>query len=330
MSVVKPFVGSQNDGPSDAAVLRPLLDSNLGIIVANGICPRYGDIDAYHMMACAIDEAVRNVIAVGGRIGRIAGLDNFCWPDPIPAPTNPDAEYKLAQLVRANQALYEYCLAYDLPCISGKDSMKNDYRIGDTKISIPPTVLFSVLGVIDDVTTAVTMDAKRPGDVVYVLGLTRAELGGSEYYALLGHLGNSVPRVDAAAARRLYEALSTAIARGLVASCHDCSDGGLAVALAETAFAGGFGMNIDLRLMPAASDLRDDFMLFSESPSRFVVTVHSEHMAAFESTLHGLPCAAVGTVADTDMFRVVGRSGSPIIEADIDRLKTAWQQPLNW
>jgi phosphoribosylformylglycinamidine synthase subunit PurSL len=330
MSVVKPFVGSQNDGPSDAAVLRPLLDSNLGIIVANGICPRYGDIDAYHMMACAIDEAVRNVIAVGGRIGRIAGLDNFCWPDPIPAPTNPDAEYKLAQLVRANQALYEYCLAYDLPCISGKDSMKNDYRIGDTKISIPPTVLFSVLGVIDDVTTAVTMDAKRPGDVVYVLGLTRAELGGSEYYALLGHLGNSVPRVDAAAARRLYEALSTAIARGLVASCHDCSDGGLAVALAETAFAGGFGMNIDLRLMPAASDLRDDFMLFSESPSRFVVTVHSEHMAAFESTLRGLPCAAVGTVADTDMFRVVGRSGSPIIEADIDRLKTAWQQPLNW
>nr|MDQ3831122.1 AIR synthase-related protein [Candidatus Tectomicrobia bacterium] len=199
-SVVKPFVGLQNDGPSDAAVLRPLLGSDLGLVVANGICPRYGDIDTYHMVACAIDEAVRNVIAVGGRIGRIAGLDNFCWPDPIPSPTNPDAEYKLAQLVRANQALYEYCLAYDLPCISGKDSMKNDYRVSDTKISIPPTLLFSVLGVIEDVTSVVTMDAKRPGDVVYVLGETRAELGGSEYYALRGHLGSSVPRVDAARA----------------------------------------------------------------------------------------------------------------------------------
>ena len=273
MSVVKPFVGLHNDGPSDAAVVRPLLDSHLGIVVANGICPRYGDLDTYHMVACAIDEAVRNVIAVGGRLGRIAGLDNFCWPDPIPAPTNPDAEYKLAQLVRANQALYDYCRAYDLPCISGKDSMKNDYRMGETKISIPPTVLFSALGVIDDVTRVVTMDAKHPGDVVYVLGTTFDELGGSEYYALLGHLGSRVPRVEAATARPLYESLSVAMAQGLVASCHDCSDGGLGIALAETAFAGGFGMHVDLRFVPGAGDLRDDVALFSETPSRFVVTV---------------------------------------------------------
>ena len=330
MSVVKPFVGCQNDGPSDAAVLRPLLDSLEGIVVANGICPRYGEIDTYHMVACAIDEAVRNVIAVGGRIGRIAGLDNFCWPDPILSPTNPDAEYKLAQLVRANQALYDYCRAYDLPCISGKDSMKNDYRVGDTKISIPPTVLFSVLGVIDDVTTVVTMDAKRPGDVVYVLGLTRAELGGSEYYALLGHLGSSVPRVDALVARRVYEALSTAMAQGLVASSHDCSDGGLGVALAETAFAGGLGMDVDLRRVPGVRDLRDDFTLFSETASRLVVTVHAGHVPAFEAILRGLPWAAVGTVTDIGVFRVVGRSGASIIAADIDRLKAAWQKPLNW
>jgi phosphoribosylformylglycinamidine synthase subunit PurSL len=330
MSVVKPFVGNQNDGPGDAAVLRPLLDCTLGIVVANGICPRYGDIDAYHMVACAIDEAVRNAIAVGGRMGRIAGLDNFCWPDPVPAATNPDAEYKLAQLVRANQALYDYCRAYDLPCISGKDSMKNDYRVGETKISIPPTVLFSVLGVIEDVTAVVTMDAKRPGDVVYVLGVTHAELGGSEYYALLGHLGNSVPRVDAAAARRLYEALSVAIARGLVASCHDCSDGGLGVALAETAFAGGLGMDVDLRLVPGASDLRDDVTLFSETPSRFVVTVRAEQVMAFEATLQGLPWAAVGHVTATPAFRVVGRAGELIIEASIERLKAAWQRPLDW
>jgi phosphoribosylformylglycinamidine synthase II len=330
MSVVKPFVGSQNDGPSDAAVLRPLLASNLGIIVANGICPRYGDIDTYHMVACAIDEAVRNVIAVGGRFGRIAGLDNFCWPDPVPSPTNLDAEFKLAQLVRANQALYEYCLAYNLPCISGKDSMKNDYRVGETKISIPPTVLFSVLGVIDDVTKVVTMDAKHPGDVVYVLGVTRPELGGSEYYALRGQLGRNVPRVDAASARRLYEALSAATARGLVASCHDCSDGGLGVALAEMAFAGGFGLDIDLRHVPSDGDLRDDVTLFSESASRFVVTVRVEQASAFESALAGVPCAAVGQVTEAGTCRMVGRSGMPIIEVGIERLKAAWQRPLNW
>jgi phosphoribosylformylglycinamidine synthase II len=330
MSVVKPFVGRQNDGPSDAAVLRPLLDSHLGIVVANGICPRYGDLDTYYMVACAIDEAVRNVIAVGGRLGRIAGLDNFCWPDPIPSAANPDAEYKLAQLVRANQALYEYCRAYDLPCISGKDSMKNDYRVGEAKISIPPTVLFSVLGVIDDVTRVVTMDAKRPGDVVYVLGATHDELGGSEYYALLGHLGSRVPRVDSATARRLYEGISVAIAQGLVASCHDCSDGGLGVALAETAFAGGLGMDVDLRLVPGASDLRDDVTLFSETPSRFVVTARVEDTTAFEALLHGLPWAAVGQVTETQAFRVVGRSGALIVAVGIDRLKAAWQKPLAW
>jgi phosphoribosylformylglycinamidine synthase subunit PurSL len=310
--------------------LRPLLDSHLGIVVANGICPRYGDLDTYHMVACAIDEAVRNVIAVGGRLGHIAGLDNFCWPDPIPAPTNFDAEYKLAQLVRANQALYDYCRAYDLPCISGKDSMKNDYRMGETKISIPPTVLFSVLGVIDDVTRVVTMDAKHPGDVVYVLGTTFDDLGGSEYYALLGHLGSRVPRVEAETARPLYESLSVAMAQGLVASCHDCSDGGLGVVLAETAFAGGFGMHVDLRCVPGASDLRDDVVLFSETPSRFVVTVRPEQAAAFETSLQGLPWAAVGHVTDIPAVQVVGRSGVLIIDTAIDRLKAAWQKPLNW
>jgi phosphoribosylformylglycinamidine synthase len=330
MSAVKPFVGAANDGPSDAAVLRPLLHSNSGVIVANGICPRYGDIDTYHMVACAIDEAVRNVIAVGGHLGRIAGLDNFCWPDPIPSPTNPDGAYKLGQLVRANQALSDYCRAYNLPCISGKDSMKNDYRVGDTKISIPPTLLFSVLGVIADVTKAVTMDAKQAGDVVYILGLTQAELGGSEYYALLGHVGNTVPQVHAAAARQLYGALAVATARGLVASCHDCSDGGLGVALAESSFAGGLGMEIDLRLVPGAANLRDDVVLFSESQSRFVVTVHPEHVSAFEATLRGMPCAAVGMVTGTASFRVVGQSGIPIMTASITQLKAAWQQPLNW
>ncbi|HUH66591.1 MAG TPA: AIR synthase-related protein, partial [Syntrophales bacterium] len=180
-SVIKPLSGTSNDGPSDAAVIRPILSSFEGVVVSNGICPRYGDIDTYHMAACAIDEAVRNAVAVGGGLDFLAGLDNFCWCDPVQSEKTPDGEYKLAQLVRANKALYDYTTAYGVPCISGKDSMKNDYHIGDVKISIPPTLLFSTMGRIEDVRKAVTLDAKHPGDLVYVLGETYDELGGSEW-----------------------------------------------------------------------------------------------------------------------------------------------------
>ncbi|MDD5154803.1 MAG: AIR synthase-related protein, partial [Desulfovibrionales bacterium] len=279
--VIKPLSGRNGDGPSDAAVIRPVLSSFEGIVVANGICPRYSDIDTYHMMACAIDEAIRNAIASGGDIRHLAGLDNFCWCDPIQSEKTPDGRYKLAQLVRANQALYDYTTAYGVPCISGKDSMKNDYIVENTKISIPPTVLFSVLGKIDDVRRVQTMDAKEPGDLVYVIGLTKPEVGASEYFALHGYIGNNVPVVDAAAARASYERLTGAICKGLVASCHDCSDGGLGVALAETAFSGGLGMKIDLAAVPGEDIKRDDFLLFSESQSRFVVTVHPDREEAF-------------------------------------------------
>jgi phosphoribosylformylglycinamidine synthase II len=329
-SVVKPLVGILNDGPADAAVLRPLLDSFEGIVVANGICPRYSDIDTYHMAACAIDEAVRNTIAVGGAPGRIAGLDNFCWCDPVQSEKTPDGEYKLAQLVRANQALYDYTRAYGVPCISGKDSMKNDYQIEETKISIPPTLLFSTIGRMDDVRKAVTMDAKAPGHLVYVLGETRAELGGSEWFALNGYIGNEVPKVDAEKAKKLYAALSRAIDTEVVASCHDCSDGGLGVALAETAFSGGFGMAVDLARVPSQGIDRDDYLLFSESQSRFVVTVALEHRDAFESILRGNTFAEIGRVLAEPVFRVRGLGGGGIIEEDIDALKEAWQRPLRF
>ena len=284
-SVVKPLVGVANDGPGDAAVLRPLLDTFEGIVVANGICPRYSDIDAYDMAACAIDEAVRNAVAVGADPDYLAGLDNFCWCDPVASEKTPDGEYKLAQLVRANQAVYDYTTAYGVPCISGKDSMKNDYAIEGTKISIPPTLLFSVLGRIADVRRAVTMDAKRAGDIVYVLGETKNELGGSEWYALHGCVGDNCPRVDAAAARRLYAALHRAMTAGLVASCHDCSDGGLGIALAETAFAGGLGMEVELGKVPRRGLDRDDYVLFSETASRFVVTVAPDKREEFEAVM---------------------------------------------
>ena len=194
------------------------------------------------MTANAVDEALRNYVAVGGSLDLVAGLDNFCWCDPVLSEKTPDGPYKMAQLVRSNQALYDVCMVYNLPLISGKDSMKNDFYDGTTKISIPPTLLFSVIGKIDDARKAVTMDVKRPGDIVYLLGKTADELGGSEYLALSGAIGNKIPKVDAAKAYQRYQAYHEAVAQRTVASCHDLSDGGLAVAAAESAFAGGFGM----------------------------------------------------------------------------------------
>ena len=245
-SVVKPFTGAANDGPSDAAVVRPILDSFEGVVVAHGICPRYSDIDTYHMTANAIDEALRNYVAVGGSLDLVAGLDNFCWCDPVLSEKTPDGPYKMAQLVRSNQALYDVCLAYNLPLISGKDSMKNDFYDGSVKISIPPTLLFSVIGKIEDARKAVTMDVKRPGDIVYLLGKTGNELGGSEYFAMRGGIGNRVPVVDTAKAYQRYQAYHQAVTAGTAASCHDLSDGGLAVAAAESAFAGGYGLALEL------------------------------------------------------------------------------------
>ncbi|HUJ73572.1 MAG TPA: AIR synthase-related protein, partial [bacterium] len=184
-SVVKPLTGVLADGPSDAAVLRPVLGSLQGIAVAHGLCPRYGDLDPYAMAACAVDEAVRGIVAVGGNPARIAGLDNFCWCDPLPGPGNPEAEHKAGQLVRAAQAVHDLAVAYGVPLISGKDSMKNDYVAAGMRISIPPTVLFSALGIVEDVRLAVTMDVKAAGDRIYLVGRTRRELGASELFGQL-------------------------------------------------------------------------------------------------------------------------------------------------
>jgi phosphoribosylformylglycinamidine synthase len=324
-SVLKQFQGADHDGPGNAGVIRPIPGSKRGVAVSCGIAPKYSDLDTYHMMACSIDEAVRNLVAVGAKLGSIAGLDNFCWPDPVLSEKNPDGDFKLAQLVRTCEALYDVCTAYGIPLISGKDSMKNDYRIGDTKISIPPTVLFTAVAVVDDVENVVTMDVKRPGDVVYVLGETKHEMGGSEYLALNGQLGATVPTVDVQASRALYGKLSAAMEAGLVASCHDCSDGGLGAALAESAFAGGYGMDVDI----AGLGLENDAVaLFSESQGRFVVTVSEENAAAFEAALEGQPVYRIGKVVEDKVLKVSGRGAK--VEAPLAELKEAWQRTLRW
>jgi phosphoribosylformylglycinamidine synthase len=330
-SVVKPFTGVCNDGPSDAAIVRPVLESFEGVVTAHGICPRYSDIDTYHMTTNAVDEALRNYVAVGGSLDLVAGLDNFCWCDPVLSEKTPDGDFKMAQLVRSNKALYDICMVYNLPLISGKDSMKNDFYDGTVKISIPPTLLFSVIGKIDDARKAVTMDVKRPGDIVYLLGKTGNELGGSEYLALTGRIGKHVPVVDPAKAYRRYLAYHQSVNARLVASCHDLSDGGLAVAAAESAFAGGCGMNIDLAKVLWKGDQSaksDATLLFSESASRHLVTVHPEQQAAFETVMSGNCFAVIGTVTEEKILVISGLNGNCVIRNGLAELKEAWQSTL--
>jgi phosphoribosylformylglycinamidine synthase len=327
-SVVKPLTGAANDGPSDAAVIRPVYASPRGLAISHGLCPRYSDIDTFAMAACAVDEALRGIVAVGGDPDQVSGLDNFCWCDPLPSRTNPDAAHKAAQLVRACRALAETCVIFGIPLISGKDSMKNDYVAEGKRLSVPPTLLFSAVGIVPDVRKAVTMDTKAPGDRVYLIGATRRELGGSEYWAQRGLLGSSVPQVRAQDASRWYRALHACIQNCWVRSAHDCSDGGLGVALAETAFAGGFGMRLDLAELAKHEKLRPDELLFSETPSRLVVTISPAHRAEFERHMRGLPCHALGEVTQDERLVIQAGRRETWLDLDIASLKEAWQAPL--
>ena len=327
-SVIKPLTGKENDGPSDAGVMRPDLESFNGVVVSHGICPKYSRFDTYHMVACAIDEAIRNNIASGGSLKRMALLDNFCWSDPVASERNPEGQYKLAQLVRANKALYDYTTFFGTPCISGKDSMKNDYMFNNIKISVPQTVLVSAISVIDDVRKAVTMDVKEAGDIVVIVGKTYPELGGSEYFSYFDRRGNIPPRVRANVAKKTYVGLEKAIKMGIIRSCHDISDGGLVCSLAESAFAGGLGMEIDCTRIPQRSIYRDDFLLFSESQSRFIVTIKEENMAAFEKVSKGVPYGVAGKIRDDERFVIRGINGDVVVDTEIGLLKDAWQAPF--
>ena len=184
-TVIKPFVGERYDVPSDASVLLAGHGGLEGIVLAEGVNPFYSDIDTYWMAASVVDEAVRRVVAAGGDLDYLAGLDNFCWPNVVKE-SMPERAHKLAQLVRANEGLYDFCRAYGMPLISGKDSMSNDSTLTDPPISIPPTLLVSVVSRIADVRRAVTLDPKAAGDLLYVLGRTEEELGGSELYRWYG------------------------------------------------------------------------------------------------------------------------------------------------
>jgi len=342
-TVVKPFVGRDNDGPSDAAVLRPLGTRGWrGVAIGCGINPHYGKIDPYAMAWAVVDEALRNVVAVGADPDMVALLDNFCWGDP----TLPD---RLGGLVRAVQGCHDAALCYGAPFVSGKDSLNNEYVDPQGRqTSIPPTLLISALGFLPDVRRAVTMDLKAPGNRLYVLGVTRAEPGGSAWYRLLGIRRGAVP-APVPESIETMRALHRAIQAGLVQACHDCSEGGLAVAAAEMAFAGGLGLCLSLAALPRTPEVtRDDMALFSETSGRFLVEVRAEDAAAFERLMDGVPWACLGFVQQTggcggcpstkplssghegheSELRITGLQGDEVIAAPIEALKAAWQQEV--
>ena len=330
-SVIKPLVGAQRDMPNDAAVIRPVLESNRGLALTQALLPAYSMIDAYHMTACTIDEAVRRIIAVGGSLAHIGGVDNFCWPNIQYHPIdNPDGKFKAAQLVRSCQALKELCLAYEIPLLSGKDSMYVDGhlpgRYGEVhKVSALETLQFTTIGLVDDISKCVTMDGKVAGDLVYAVGATRNELGGSEYYQHLGYVGIKVPQVDAARHKPVYAALHRAIDQELVASAHGIYRGGLGVHLALIAMGGNLGMDIDLSHLPADEIQRNDVLLFSESSGRFIVTVDPNNRQGFEALFDGLDCACIGTVTEAPNLLINGLDGQPLVSLTVPDLKNAWK-----
>jgi phosphoribosylformylglycinamidine synthase len=326
-TVLKPLVGRDDDGPSDAAIVKPSLDSRRAVVVSNGINFRFGLIDPYWMAASCIDEALRQVIASGGSLSRVALLDNFCWG-------NPDKPDRLGGLVRCAYGCYDIAKAFGVPFISGKDSMYNEYKVKGKSIAIPGTLLISAIGVMEDASNAVSMYAKQGGDLIYVVGTTYDELGGSHYYDLFEAVGRKVPLVRAHAAKAAFDALSRASAKGLVRAMHDCSDGGLGVACAEMAFAGGLGMECFLSEVPYEPSRpdarRDDFILFSESNSRLVVEVAKEHRVAFERQLAGIPFGVIGCVRGDRELRVHGLDGKICIGAKVEELKRTWKESLRW
>ena len=326
-SAVKPLVGPSCSGPGDAAVVRPRLNSRRGVVISCGMNPNFGDYDPYHMAASAIDEAVRNAIAVGADPKRLAILDNFCWG-------NTDRPETLGTLVRAALACHDVAIAWQTPFISGKDSLNNEFTWVDNNgekqsIAIPSSLLISAMGQVDDVANCVTMDLKQPGNLLYLVGTTFREFGGSHFFQVLKQLGGQVPKVRLDVAKKIFHTLHAAIAKRLVRSCHDLSEGGLATALAEMSFAGELGLEVNLADAAARDRLTATELLFSESNTRFVIEVEPAAKAEVERLFAGLPLVQLGQVLSTPNV-VATHHNDLLINQSWHDLFHAWHSPLDW
>jgi len=333
-SVIKPLVGVERDIPGDASVICPVLGKLTGLAFAQAIIPMYSKIDAYHMTACTIDEAVRRLIATGAMPDHIGGVDNYCWPNIQYHPTdNPDGKFKAAQLVRSCQALKDVCLAYGIPLLSGKDSMYVDGHLpgkyGEShKVSALETLQFSAVGRVANIRRCVSLDFKNAGDLIYIVGKTFDEAGASEYYDHFGYTGCNIPQVNTQKNWSVYLALAKCIKQELVSSAHGIYRGGLAVHLAMSAMAGNLGAKIDIQKMPCSQGLSDDKRLFSESAGRFIVSLSPEHKAQFENIMDDACCCEIGIVLNSDQFQVLGNSGKQINDLSVGEMKRVWKQPF--
>ncbi len=340
-TVLKPLVGKTGQGPGDAAVLQPLLEdgtqTQAGIVLSNGVNPLLGTIDPYMMAVNAVDEALRNLTAVGGDITRVSILDNFCWGNP----TDPK---QLGMLVRAVKGCYDAAIGFKTPFISGKDSLNNEYRVGlhhspnaaGKRLPVIPTLVISAVGVIDNAAQTIDMSLKTPGNLLYLVGTTRNELQGSYYEDILNDRLNetALPQVNIEHAYVTMKALGEAIRGGMVRACHDLSDGGLAIAIAEMAIASQLGVALDLAYIPIVdwTDARqivttkNTVRLFSESPSRFIVEIAPEQWGTFEKHMRfsGVTDVTyIGTVTNTDTF-IVREGSDTVIEVSIQDLRQAF------
>ena len=320
-SVLKPLQGRGRVN-AETSVVRPILSSVKGIVLSQGMYPTYSDIDTYSMAASSIDTAIRNIVAAGGNPDYIALLDNFCW-------YSPNEETSLWQLKRADKACFDTAVEFGSPFISGKDSMYNDFTGFDEKgrpikISVPPTLLISSIGVVEDVTKTISLDAKFSGDLVYILGETSGELGGSEYFALFNAVGNKVPQVNAKKNKKLYLDYYKCVQSELIASAVGITRGGLGVALAKMSMGGLLGLEINLKNLPGRVS-RDDFALFSESQGRILVTVAPENSKQFEKLMRGNALSLIGTVTGSQEYVVKGLKKKEVVKTSINSMLNAYK-----
>lgn len=329
-SAVKPLVGTEARGPSDAAVIVPFEVQSIGgssgaqlrgVAIANGISPYLGEIDPYIMAWAAVDEAFRNAVSVGADPDQVAILDNFCWG-------NASLPDRLGALVRCAQGCYDAALAYHVPYISGKDSLNNEYLGEDgRRHAIPGTLLISAIGIVPDVNKTVTMDLKAPGNLLYVIGETRAEMRGSHFNLLHNNNGGALPQ-PVPAALETMRALHRAMQASLIEACHDCSEGGIGVTLAEMCIGGKLGVECYLSaLLRTMPDPESSVVpvLFSESFGRFIVEVRRENAAAFENLFADQPITNIGTVRNSGALDISGLYDEQLAYIPISVLEKAWR-----
>jgi len=316
-SVLKSISGMETITVNDASVVRPDLTSDKCVAIGLGINPFYSDIDPYWMAALAMDEALRNVIAVGGNLENTFILDNFSWGSPLD-------QKSLGGLVRAAQACRDFSIYFQVPFISGKDSLYNEYLAAGKHIAIPGTLLISAVSIIPDWRIAISGNFKKSESLVYIVGNTHPEMGASEYFRNLGINQGLVPKVDQKIAKNIFKNLSAAINKKIVISCHDLSEGGISVALAEMCIGGNLGVNVFLEEIPSDCSMRCYEVLFSESPSRFIVEVPKEYKGDFEQQMQGSPIGLIGCTCKHKQLSVYDKNSREVINLKVDELKESW------